>query len=260
MIFRSALLAQHSSGTARPAFDAISEVQQAAVAGDWYVTQPDHARVSGELVAAFDSAKVPNITPDVVRAIALHDMGWMACDGDFTAPQPPAALPSGVAISFVNAEPESFLPAWIGSIQTAQSTGPLGGLLVSAHFARLADYHLKSHHDTPAQRALVEEFRRREQERFQRLLPRTGLAPKQIEALIAVLQFCDLASLYFCANPSAPVEFPQRIGGGHVQIRMDNDGYKMTPSLLAHPLEFELLCIRFLAGTPQRERLRLRIE
>jgi len=260
VIFRRTLSAQPTQGEARGAFDAIAEVQQAATASDWYVTQPDHARISGELAAVLDPATVPDVSPAVARAIALHDMGWMACDGDFAAPQPPVELPSGAVVSFVNAAPESFLPAWIGSIQTAQSTGPLGGLLVSAHFKRLGDYHLKYHRDTPAQRALVEQFRHREKERFQQLLPMAGLSPERIEALIAVLQFCDLASLYICANPAVPVEFPQRLGGAKVRMCMEEGRYKLTPPLLVRPLDFELPCVRFLAGTPQREHLRLRLE
>ena len=61
LIFRSRLAAQESQGELRPAFDAIAEVQQNAAVSDWYVTQPDHAHISGELAAAFDSRKVPNV-------------------------------------------------------------------------------------------------------------------------------------------------------------------------------------------------------
>ena len=64
---------------------------------DWYVTQPDHGRISAELAAAFDSRKVPRLDEAVVRAIAMHDMGWMPYDGDITAPHAPSKLESGVA-------------------------------------------------------------------------------------------------------------------------------------------------------------------
>src|ERR1019366_6122442 len=100
LIFRSQLAAQESRGAVSEAFAAIAETQQKAAVSDWYVTQPDHGRISGELAAALDSRKVPNLSRAVVRAIALHDMGWMPYDGDVTAPRAPTKLESGVAVSF----------------------------------------------------------------------------------------------------------------------------------------------------------------
>ena len=76
---------------------------------DWYVTQPDHARISGELAAAFDPRKVPNVNEAIVRAISMHDIGWMPYEGDMSTPRPPKQLESGVPLSFANAEPELFL-------------------------------------------------------------------------------------------------------------------------------------------------------
>jgi len=268
MIFRGGLSAQQSLGAARPAFDAIAEVQHGAALGDWFVTQPDHARISGELAAAFDPAKVPHVSEAVVRAIALHDIGWMPCDGDMQSPRAPAALSSGETRSFANAEPEIFLPAWVGSIQAAQSTGPLGGLMVSTHFRLLADYHLRCYgppgapenHDTVEKRARVEEFRQRELARAERLLPLTGLPPEEVEALVAVLQFCDLASLYLCANPAAPVEFPQQIGGGSVRMQCEDGSYRMTPALLSRELALEIPCVRFAGGQPERAMVFVRLQ
>ena len=133
MIFRSKLAAQESEGAVRPVFEAIAEVQKNASASDWYVTQPDHACISGKLAAAFDSRKVPNVGEAIVRAISLHDVGWMPYDGDVTFPVRARQHESGVPVSFANTGPERFLRAWMGSIQAAQSTGALGGLIVSAH-------------------------------------------------------------------------------------------------------------------------------
>ena len=77
-----------------------------------------------------------------MRAIALHDVGWTPYEGDVSSPQPAKRARTGVLLSFANAAPELFLRAWTASIQAAQSTGPLGGLLVSAHFARLTHPYL----------------------------------------------------------------------------------------------------------------------
>jgi hypothetical protein len=243
-----------------PAFAAIAETQQKAVVSDWYVTQPDHARISGELAAALDSRKVPNLCQAVVRAITIHDMGWMPYDGDVSAPRAPIALESGVAMSFANTEPERFLPAWLGSIQAAMSAGPLGGLIVSAHFARLTHPYMESGKGTPEQRAQVEQFLLREAARVERLLPQAGLPLEEIEALIVVLQFCDLASLYLCANPWEPVELPQVLNGSRVQFSFEQGAFRMRPNLLDHVLVLEIPCVRFVDGKAERAMVPVKVQ
>jgi hypothetical protein len=260
LIFRNQLAVRESRGAVSPAFEAIAATQQKAVVTDWYVTQPDHARISGELAAAFDSRKVPNLSEAVVRAIAMHDLGWMPYDGDLSAPCAPTALESGVAVSFVNTEAERFLSAWLGSIQAAQSTGALGGLMVSAHFARLTHPYLESGKGTPEQRTQVEQFLHREAARVERLLPQAGLPLEEIEALIAVLQFCDLASLYLCANPETPVELPQVLNGSRVQFSFERGAFRMRPNLLDHVLVLEIPCLRFVDGKAEREMVPVKVQ
>jgi hypothetical protein len=260
VIFRSQLAVQESEGAVRPAFEAIAGTQQHASVTDWYVTQPDHCRISGELAAAFDPRKVPNVGEAVVRAISMHDIGWMPYDGDVTSPCPPRELQSGAPLSFANTEPELFLRAWLGSIQAAQSTGPLGGLLVSAHFARLTHPYLERGAGTPEQRAQVEEFLHREAARVDRLLPQAGLPLEEIEALIAVLQFCDLASLYLCANPAAPVELPHVLNGSRVQLSFEQGSFRMKPNLLDYVLVLEIPCVRFVDGRAQRELVPIKVQ
>lgn len=260
MIFRSQLAVQESVGPTRPAFEAIAETQQQAAPGDWFVTQPDHCRLSGELAAAFDSRKVPNLNEAIVRAVAMHDIGWMPFDGDMASPRVPSVLESGVPVSFTNTEPEQFLSAWLGSIQAAQSTGPLGGLLVSAHLARLAKNYMDRGAGTAEQRVKVEEFLHREAVRIDRLLPQAGLPLQEIDALIAALQFCDLASLYLCASPEAPVEFPQVLNGSQVQLSFEGGSFRMRPNLLDHVLVLEIPCVRFVDGKPQRELVPVKVQ
>ncbi len=244
----------------RPAFEAIAETQQRATVSDWYVTQPDHAHISGELAAAFDSRKVPNLSKAVLRAIAVHDVGWMPYDGDMTSPGKPIELNPGGVLSFANTEPEMFLRAWLGSIQAAQSTGALGGLLVSEHFARLTHMYLKRGAGTPEQRTLVEQFLCREAARVERLKPQAGLSAEEIEALIGVLQFCDLASLYFCANPESPVELPQTLNGSRVQFSFEQGSFRMRPNLLDHVLVVEIPCVRWVEGRAEREIVPIKVQ
>ena len=260
MIFRGQLPPRESRGDVTPAFDAISDIQQKAQVTDWFVTQPDHARLSGELAAALDPKLIHNVSEAVVRAIGMHDIGWMPFDGDAGSPQPPTAHDSGVAVSFVNSDPETFLPAWTGSIQAAQSTGALGGLLVSAHFARLTTPYLEGGKGTPEKRAQVQQFLHRERARVDRLLPQAGLRSGEIENLIQVLQFCDLASLYWCANPEEPVEFPQVLNGRRVQFFCEGGAFRIVPKLLTHALALEIPCVRFVNGRPEGETVRVRVK
>jgi hypothetical protein len=260
LIFRSKLAAQESAGEMSPAFEAIAAVQQKAALTDWYVTQPDHALISGQVAAAFDSRKVPTLDKAVLRAISMHDVGWMPYDGNMKTPLPPKELAPGVTLSFANTEPELFLSAWQGSIQAAQSTGPLGGLIVSAHFARISKAYLDRGVGTPEQRTKVEQFLYGEVVRVDRLLPQAALPVEEIEALIAVLQFCDLASLYVCSNPSSPVEFPQLLNGSRVQLSFEQGSFRMRPNLLDHVLILEIPCVRFADGQPQREIVPVKVQ
>jgi uncharacterized protein DUF3891 len=259
LIFRTQFEPRESQGEISPAFDAIAEIQHAAAASDWFVTQPDHARISGQLAAALNRGKIPDLNDSAVQAIGMHDIGWMPLDGDVRTPREPQALESGVAVSFVNSEPERFLPAWLGSIQAAQSTGPLGGLLVSAHFARLTYPYLDSGRGTLEQRLMVEQFLERETAREKRLAPKTGLSDEQIEALVDVLRFCDLASLYWCANPDRAVEMPMQIAGTSVQLSHENGGYRLSPSLLDAALDLEIPCVRFTQGQFERGSVRVTV-
>jgi uncharacterized protein DUF3891 len=260
VIFRSQLHVRESHGELKSAFDAIAEVQQKASVMDWFVTQPDHARISGELAVALDPSKVANLNDFVVQAIGMHDVGWMPLDGDASMPRQPKSLPSGIAISFVNCEPEQFLGAWLGSIQAAQGTGLLGGLLVSAHFARLAHPYLDSGRGTLEQRLMVEQFLERETVRIERLRPKAGLPAEQIDALVDVLRLCDLVSLYWCANPQAPVEVPLVLNGSTVQLSYEHGCYRMKPSLLCDVLEIEVPCLRCVAGKFERQSVKFKVQ
>jgi hypothetical protein len=260
MIFRTGLSAQPSQGEMRPVFEAVFEVQQRAAAADWYVAQPDHARISGQFAAAFDGRKVPRLGPELLRAIAMHDIGWMPFDGNLQAPQKPELRENGQPASFVHAAPEQFLAAWSGSIQAAQSTGPLGGLMVAAHLARLCHPYLNSGAGTTEQRAKVEGFLYREAQRVDRQLPQAGRSTEEINELIKVLQFCDLVSLYLCANPQSPVELPQEFDGSRVQFSFEQGAYRMRPNLMDHVVILEIPCLRWIGDKVEKELIPIKVQ
>jgi hypothetical protein len=260
MIFRSHLSAQSTTGAVQPAFDVISKTQLTANVADWFVTQPDHAKLSGELAGAVDSRKVPNLTQAVKDAIGMHDVGWIPYDGGFKTPRPPVQTQDGVPVSFVNSAPERFLSAWSSSIQAAQSTGALGGLIVSAHFARLTHPYLEKGKGTPEERAKVEQFLYREAERVDRLLPQAGLKLEEIDRLVEFLRLCDLMSLYLCANPAAPVDLPYLHEGEKVQLSFEEGAYRMRPHLLDHVVILEIPCLRWVNGKFEKELVPIKVQ
>ena len=149
----------------------------------------------------------------------------------------------------------------MGSIQAAQSAGPLGGLIVSAHFARLTHPYLESGKGTPEQRAQVEEFLLREAARVERLLPQAGLPVEEIEALITVLQFCDLASLY-SVRESGELRWSCRRCSTEAgcSSRFENGAFRMRPNLLDHVLVLEIPCVRWVDGKAEREMVPVKVQ
>ncbi len=74
MIFRSNWRRSSPKAKCVRCLQRLPRYSKNAAVSDWYVTQPDHARISGELAAAFDSRKVPNVSEAIVRAISMHDL------------------------------------------------------------------------------------------------------------------------------------------------------------------------------------------
>ena len=64
-----------------PAWEAVAVTQSCGGSDCWLVAQPDHAALAGDLAANFASPDFPQVDPDAVRAIALHDSGWARLDG-----------------------------------------------------------------------------------------------------------------------------------------------------------------------------------
>jgi hypothetical protein len=73
-------------------------------------------------------------------------------------------------------------------------------------------------------------FLAHEAERQRRLQPQSGRSPAELEALLLVLQFCDLLSLYQCCGAGGAVEFPQQFAPGKVRMRRENQAFVLQPS------------------------------
>jgi Protein of unknown function (DUF3891) len=236
-------------GQKMSAFEAIASVQKNDLLPCWFVTQPDHAHLSGMIAAGFDRQRFPELTADVVEAIGLHDEGWEIFDG--SAPDPrPQAFQDGRAIPFIAMPQDQFLCAWGRSIGKAEQVSALAGVVVSRHFQSLGRFGLAKLEAEASECSKVRQFLSDEQGRERRLLSQCGIGPELIERLIAMLQFCDLLSLHICSNAPQPVEFPQDFGCGRISLHRQESDVVLSPTPLASPMRLSFPA--FLAGVDHR--------
>jgi hypothetical protein len=129
--------------------------------------------------------------------------------------------------------PPEFLIAWNDSIQRAEESSAIGGILVSKHFSRLAETRLRAAGDSTDDTHNLQGFLARESERQLGLAKQCSFSEQEISILVDVLQFCDLLSLYLCCGSSEDVEFPQTFEGHSVGLRRDGKMYKLEPRIFA---------------------------
>ncbi|MGA2988989.1 MAG: DUF3891 family protein [Candidatus Korobacteraceae bacterium] len=220
-----------------PAWEAVASVQRNDQLPCWFVTQPDHARVSGVIAANFDRQRFPQLTDEIIKAIGLHDEGWEAFDGSSPEPRPVILAKGGRALPFIALPPDYYLRAWRSSIARAERLGPLAGLVVSRHFQALGRFGLARPELQPAAADQVKQFLEEELRRESRLMsPGDGTPEDVVRLSLAVLQFCDLLSLHLCSNAPHPVELPQEFGCGRVSLRRQGSRVMLSPSPLAGPV------------------------
>ena len=237
MILHPLGAASSASSQIIPAWDAVAASQKVNASTWWLIAQPDHAALAGDLAAQFDTPEFPRLQDDRVRAISLHDAGWAKYDGGGlaggekgNAPQPPHD-PDGRPLSFLQAPVTMFVEAWIASIQCAEEqAGPIGGLMVSGHFRRLAEHRLNSVEDSLEDTARIHAFADNEAREDAARLSRQSRSCSEVEHLVDLLQFCDLLSLYLCCGSRASIQFPQAIGSRSVLLRRDGELCLLHPS------------------------------
>lgn len=220
-----------------PAWNAVAATQQQNSSPWWLIAQPDHAALAGNLAARFTAGHFPLLDREAVQAIALHDSGWAAFDGGAEAGggsgEPAQVLRdgSGRPLSFLDVPVGVFVEAWAASILCAEeNAGPLGGLMVSGHFCRLAQHRLNAAQDTPQDSGRIHDFLSKEARDDETRLARQSHSRKEVESLVDLLQFCDLLSLYLCCGSRAGVQFPQLIAARPVVLRREGELCLLQPS------------------------------
>ncbi len=164
----------------------------AAVDGGWRcVTQPDHARLSAELLALWRDDPLPD-HPHRERLLAAtreHDNGWQEEDAA------PRRAPGGDRpLGFVEMPPSARREIWRRGIDRWSERDPYVAALIAQHAA-----HLTAPQGDAAD---VETYLRRRDE----LLEACGVAEAELVADYRWLHLADLASLAVCADWRAPAE------------------------------------------------------
>ena len=224
-----------------PAWDAIERTQKQAATEWWLIAQPDHAALAGDLGSRICSPEFPQLDPDLLQAIALHDEGWAQFDGGSA----PKLNGQGKPLSFLEAALPDFVSAWHGSIELAAQVAPVGGIMVSEHFCRLARARLLCFRDTPGDARMIRDFLQGESERQARLSRGLCRSATEISVLVDVLQFCDLLSLYLCCGSQDNVKFPQQFNGRTIHLRREAELCRMEPPLFGQGTSLAVRARRF---------------
>jgi len=223
------------------AWDAIECTQKQVATEWWLIAQPDHAALSGDLASRISSPDFPQLDADVLQAIALHDEGWAQFDGGVA----PKLNGQGRPLSFLETSPPEFVSAWRGSIERAARVAPIGGVLVSEHFCRIARAHLQSGADTADDTRMIRDFLQGEAERQTQLSRGLRHSEEEISVLVDVLTFCDLLSLYLCCGSQDSVEFPQKFKDHTIRLRREAELCRMEPALFGRGTSLAVRARRF---------------
>jgi len=253
MILRPLQATSAKPAATEPVWVAVERSQQQDHSGGcWLVPQPAHAALSGEIAAHLDVKAFPGITPEVVRAIALHDAGWSPDDAAVIQESRARGM-KAKPYSFIAAPPKDTLAAWTGSIDIAGKSSPLGGYLVSRHFAAIGEMYRAKVDGKTAK--LLEAFVSAERTRQERLRKKLPQSDAELGRLLEALQFSDLLSLYISCGLEGGVEFPQAVGGKAMQLHRQGDNIRISPSPFAGEVTLTVAAIRHPRTSEESSRL-----
>ncbi len=173
------------------------------------ISQLVHARLSGELAAAWDDEARPFPLPreKFIETIRRHDDGWLPWE------QRPE-VHDGVPRDFMEMPLDESLAIWRRSIAVAHTIDPASSVIVGGHFRTLCQASVTKHearHDRPADFMYLAEDFIEEQDSLRSEYLATVEAGRQGEQIAALdrglrlLQLFDFASLWLCCSvPTEP--------------------------------------------------------
>jgi hypothetical protein len=241
-----------------PAWAIVARSQSVEAPQYLLITQPDHARLSGELAALIQAPFMPEVKPAIAKAIAVHDDGWarrFAFERDLHGDPP--RTNTGRPQHFMQVTVEESLAAWTGSIKAAGEVSRLGEYMVSAHFARIGRTRMQMEVDTAEDLRHLEGFVHGEEEWQAEHEPEIGRTKEQVSEYVDLLQFCDLLSLYLCCGSTQAAEFPQQFGGEQISIRYEDGVYYTSPTLFGDTPQRFYLPVRIYPSTEAESHTRI---
>lgn len=173
------------------------------------ISQLAHARLSGELCAAWDDDARPLPLPreKFIETIRRHDDGWLPWE------QRPE-VHDGVPRDFMEMPLDESLAIWRRSIAVAHTIHPAASVIVGSHFRALCEHSVTKHetrHDRPADFLyLAEDFIEEQQSLRAEYLATVAEAEQGREGSVLdrglrLLQLFDFASLWLCCSvPTQP--------------------------------------------------------
>jgi len=195
------------------------------------ISQVEHARVSGELAEHWGCAsedRPPGVLPladshELLPAVYHHDDGWQPWE---LAPQ--VDPQTGLPLAFTEMPLAVALHIWRGSIERAQSIGPLAAWVVASHFVELLGHSHEA--ENPLAIAWLQEYDSKRLSWLQSWLAASPVehTPAVAEQALHQLQLFDRLSLWLCmAERTSSQEFTTP-GGPTIVIAPGTDGRHFT--------------------------------
>jgi len=189
------------------------------------ISQPEHARLAGQLAAAWAHPGWTAIEPrdEVLDAVTHHDDGWIDWE------RSPDVDSEGNPRQFTDMPLDVALTIWRSSIAICRDIGPLAGAMVAGHFAGLLRRFPGWRDRCTAEEASQADSFLAEQDQLCRTWREAWLAadrrhrPKVADAALAHLQMFDAISLWLCGHDH-PKSFEPEPPAGEESCRFDRVG------------------------------------
>jgi hypothetical protein len=204
---------------------------------DWLlIPQAEHARIAGEIAAAWNVPAFGEIQPrePLLYAVAHHDDGWPEWEAR------PGVHADGRPINFDEMPPVESIAIWRRSIDRCAAHHPVSGFAVAGHFSALLQRFNAWKRGPDNVRAAAEAFLKdceKQMDGWSTSWP-GGMSTMQAQGdhAVAVLQLFDALSLWLCCQKrmdAAKFVFP---GTGKVEAAPESEfAFALSPWPLQTP-------------------------
>jgi uncharacterized protein DUF3891 len=164
------------------------------------ISQAEHARLSGEMAAAWNAPACGDIEPRdaLLYAIAHHDDGWPEWE------RSPGIDADGRPVNFDEMSPVEATEIWRRSIDYCAHFDPVAGCVVAGHFTALLERFNSWRRAPDPVRSAAEAFLADCQRQMDRWLAdwpgRPATAQVSADHAVSVLQLFDALSLWLCCQ------------------------------------------------------------